>query len=227
MADAGGEDIYPEPLKVDRADSVARALVSFIPGAGGPAATLVDLVITPPLERRREEWFNRVGARIVALEDEVEGFAVAALVEDEMFITAVTTASQIAVRNHSEEKLTALKNAVVSVALRTEPDVERQAVFLSLLDYLTPSHIRLLRFFQDPRGFLAQSGRGPRGAIGETTRDIVLEHVPGIPPDAYGLLCQDLDNRDLVDFPKPPTLGLTDERTTWFGDAFLRFISEQ
>ncbi len=149
---------------------------------------------------------------------------VASLTDDEDFITAMTAASQIAMRNHSEAKLAALRNAVVNAALQTEPDAERQLVFLSLLDYLTPAHLRLLFFFGNVPASLRYSAVTRPTAM---TRDIVLEHVPGIPPDAYGLLCQDLDNRDLVHFPKPPTLGLTDERTTSFGDAFLRFISEQ
>ena len=226
MADAQSRESFPQPRAVDRADSAVRTLLTSIPGLGAPAAQLLATVITPRLDKRRVDWLNEVANDLGRLERTVAGFRVGSLVEDDEFITAVTTAGQIAIRNHREEQLTALKNAVVSVALRTEPDAERQSVFLSLLDYLTPAHIRLLRFFQDPRGFLARSGRGSVGAVPDTTRDIVLRVLPSIPPDAYDLLRQDLENRGLVDFPAPPTLGLTDERTTAFGEAFLRFISE-
>ena len=208
----------------DRVHSVVRVAIAEIPLLGGPASGLFANVITPPLERRRVAWMNDIADYLDRLEEEVEGFTVASLVEDDEFITAVTAASQIAIRNHSEEKLAALKNAVVNVALRTEPDVERQSVFLSLVDYLTPAHLRLMFFFRDIRASVRYSAVTRPGA---TTRDIVLEQAPGIPRDAYDLLRQDLENRDLVHFPKPPTLGLTDERTTEFGEAFLRFISEQ
>ena len=223
MASAHSHDRFPEPKVLDYADSTVRALAAAIPLLGGPAIKLMDRVITPPLEYRRVNWLNHLADRLDRLEEAVAGFSVASLVDDDEFITAVTTASQIAVRNHSEEKLAALKNAVVNVALRTEPDVERQAVFLSLVDYLTPAHLRLMFFFRDIRTSLRYSAVTRPGA---TTRDIVLEQVPGIPPDAYDLLRQDLENRGLVDFPVLPTLGLTDERTTAFGEAFLRFISE-
>ena len=165
-----------------------------------------------------------IAERLSQLEEEVEGFSLESLEKDEEFITGVTAATLIALRNHDEEKLAALRNAVVNVALRSEPNVELQSIFLGLVDYLTPAHLRLLSFFGDIPRSLRYSGVTRPGA---TTRDIVLEHVPGIPPDAYDLLRQDLENRDLVRFPVQPTLGLTDEQTTWLGDAFLRFISEQ
>ena len=225
MAETDSRESFPAPSTVDRADSVARALVSLVPEAGGPAAKLIDLVIAPPLEIRRAEWFKDLAARLAGLEKQVEGFTVASLKDNEDFITAVTTASQLAIRNHDEEKLAALRNAVVNVALLTEPDVALQSVFLSLVDYLTPLHMRLLFFFEDPQALVENSGAVTPGNW--TTRDIALRHVPSIPPDAYDLLCGDLENRGLIDLPKLPTLGLTDERTTGLGDRFLRFISEQ
>lgn len=227
MASADSRDRFPEPQALDYADSTVRALVSAIPTLGGPAIRLMDIVITPPLEQRRVNWLNDLARRLEELQETIEGFTVEALAENDEFVTAFTTATLIAVRNHDEEKLAALRSAVVNVALRTEADVERQSVFLSLVDYLTPAHIRLLRFFQAPLAFVARSGRGGVGAVPDTARDIALRVLPGIPPDAYDLLCGDLENRGLIRLPKPPALGLTDERTTELGDRFLRFISEQ
>ena len=68
-------------------------------------------------------WLNDLARRLEELEETVEGFAVEALVEDDEFITALTTATLIAIRNHEEEKLATLRSAVVNVALRNEPDV--------------------------------------------------------------------------------------------------------
>ena len=129
----------------------------------------------------------------------------------------------IAIRNHDEEKLAALQNAVVNVALRTEADQELQAVFLSLVDYLTPLLMRLLRFFEQPRAFVARSRRDTSGA--RTTREIALRVLPDLPPEAYDLLCRDLETRGLVQLRSEPTIGLTDERPTELGKRFLSFIS--
>ena len=224
MADTESREPFPQPSPVDRGHDVARTLLSSLPGLGGPAATLLALVISPPLERRRADWFNGLADRLERLEQTVEGLFLEGLRDDENFITAATTATLIALRNHKGEKLEALQNAVVNVARGTESDTDLQAVFLSLVDYLTPLHMRLLRFFQDPRAFGA---RRWQQSIGSSTRDIVLAALSEIPASAYDLLCGDLENRGLISLPRPPGLSLTDERTTGLGERFLRFISEQ
>ena len=223
MVGADSRAPFPERSALDHADSAARALVSFIPGVGGPAAKLLDVVIAPPLERRRRDWFHGLAERLDSLERKVEEITVESLRDDEEFITAATTVSMIAIRNHDEEKLAALQNAVVNVALRTEPDLELRAVFLSLLDYLTPLHMRLLRFFEDPRAFVEHSR--PESAGARTTREIALSVLTDLPPEAYDLLCRDLENRGLVRLPTEPTIGLTNEGPTELGGRFLRFIS--
>ena len=223
MARSDSREPFPQPSAIDHVDAAARTLVSLVPAFGGPAIRLLDLVLAPPYQRRRANWFNQLAARLDRLEQAVEGLTVESLRDDEDFITAVNSATLIALRNHNEEKLTALQNAVVNVALRTESDPELQSVFLSLVDYLTPSHMRLLRFFQDTRVFPESSRLSP----GLTTRDVVLGLFPDMPPAAYDLLCRDLENRGLISLPRPPGLGVTDERTTELGDRFLRFINEQ
>ena len=225
MAEADSREPFPEPSMVDHADAVARILLSLVPEVGGPAAKLLDLVIAPPLQRRRVDWFNHLADRLTRLEQAVEGFTVESLTDNEEFITAVLTASQIALRSHNQEKLAALRNAVVNVALETEPDAELQSVFLNLVDYLTPLHMRVLSFFEAPRAFVEGSAGGAVGAV--TTRDIALRVLPDVPPDAYDWLCRDLENRGLIHLPTEFTIGLTDERPTEFGHRFLRFISEQ
>ena len=223
VADAESPEAFPQPSPADRGHDVVRALLSSLPGLGGPAATLLAVVLSPPLEQRKADWFNGLAERLDRLEHTVEGLSLEKLRDDENFITAATTATLIALRNHRGEKLEALQNAVINVARETESDADLQAVFLSLVDYLTPLHMRLLRFFQDPG---ALGARRWQASILSSTRDIVLAALPEIPPSAYDLLCKDLENRGLISFPVTPGLGLTDERTTALGNRFLRFINE-
>ena len=109
MADAGNRQSVPEPSAGDRVHSVARVAIAQLPILGGPASELFANVVTPPLERRRVDWMNDVADRLDRLEQTVDGFSVASLTEDDDFVTAITTASQIAIRNHREEKLGALE----------------------------------------------------------------------------------------------------------------------
>ena len=202
VPDAASRGPFPQPSAPDRGHAVARALLSSVPGLGGPAAKLLGQVLSPPLERRKVEWFNGLADRLERLEHTVEGLSAEGLRDDEDFVTAATTATLIALRTHRGEKLEALRNAVVNVARGAEPDTDLQALFLGLVDYLTPPHMRLLRFFQHPEAFGAQRWR--QYSIGSSVRDIVLDALPEIPPGAYDLLCSDLENRGLITLPRPP-----------------------
>jgi hypothetical protein len=141
----------------------------------------------------------------------------------------VQHATQIAVRTHQQEKLDALRNAVLNVAAGTAPGDDLQLMFLGFVDAFTPLHLRMLKFLQHPDK--------PDG-IGSTAvpTDILVSNFP----DSKGSegFCEqtftDLSDRSLVEPSR--TAGLrwlrsvqTDEaifskHTSRLGDAFLAFI---
>lgn len=59
-------------------------------------------------------------------------------------------ASHAAIRTHQEEKLKALRNAVLNIAIGRTPDEDEQAVFLWYIDSLTTWHLRILKFLENP-----------------------------------------------------------------------------
>ena len=70
-----------EKTKGDAAYAVARGVLGFIPYAGSSAIELLNAVITPPLERRRQAWMTDIGERLEKLE--ADGFDIAALQKNE------------------------------------------------------------------------------------------------------------------------------------------------
>lgn len=94
------------------------------------------------------------------METEVENFKIENLSDNEIFITTVMHATQVAIRNHQREKLEALRNAVISSALGVHVDQDMQQMFLEFIDGLTPSPLRVLSFLDDPRAiFQNKSGK--------------------------------------------------------------------
>lgn len=65
----------------------------------------------------------------------------------------VLQATQIALRTHQEEKLEALRNAVVNSTSGQVLEDDVRAVFLNLVDTFTPTHLRILKYFQDRGSF--------------------------------------------------------------------------
>src|SRR5882724_2605280 len=138
----------PEAEKKDKAIVIVRAAIGSIPYAGNAAIELMPLLFTAPLERRRQDWMNEIAGALRELEKDC-GVSMDHLQSDEAFISVLVQATQAAIRNHQQEKITALRNAVMNSASGAEIEEDLQLLFVRFVDELTPSHFSLLKFFRD------------------------------------------------------------------------------
>lgn len=212
----------PKQSKGDLVHAATKAGLSAIPVLGGAAAELFQLVIQPPLERRRTEWMAAIGEKLQNLED--NGLKLERLAENEEFITAAMHASNIALRTHQQEKLDALRNAVLNVAVGQAPDAALQHMFFRWIDSLSPLHLRMLKFFQAPN---------PQPGLSMGGLSSVLEHnMPELRGQRhiYDQVWKDLYANGLVNTDSLHVMmsgnGLVQKRTSELGDAFIRFIAD-
>lgn len=214
-----------EPPKQSKADLVhlaAKAGLSAIPVLGGPAAELFQLLIQPPLERRRAEWMAAIGEKLQELEE--NGVRLDRLAENEDFITAAMHASNIALRTHQQEKIDALRNAVLNVAVGQAPTDALQHMFFRWIDTLSPLHLRMLKFFQAPT---------PQPGLSIGALSSVLEHnMPELSGQRHiydqvwkDLYASGLVNTDGLNVTMSGN-GLAQKRTSDLGDVFISFISD-
>lgn len=150
----------PKPTIGDRLHTLARAGVGSIPLVGAAATELLNFLVAPPLEKRRRKWMESVGEALRALEQEGR-LRLEDLQTNEVFIDTVMHASLVAVRNSQQDKIDALRNAVLNAALPSPPEESIQAIFLNLVDSSTVWHLRILRLFDDPPRWFNENGRGP------------------------------------------------------------------
>lgn len=222
----------PEPEKWDKVHTAVKAGIAFIPGIGGTAAELFSMVIAPPLEKRRNQWLDDIAERLKSLEGVVDGFRVEDLSQNETFITVVMHATQVVIRNHQQEKLEALRNAVLNAAMPKDPEDDRQLMFLNFIDELTPWHLRLLHFFNDPETWGSQHNINyPKWNSGgpDTLLEFTFEELRG-QRDFYDQVVRDLYYRGLMSIDSLHTgimtvQGMFDSRTTEMAKDFLAFIS--
>jgi len=80
------------------------------------------------------------------LEDN-QGIKLETLQNNELFITIIAQTTSAAVRNHQQEKMEALSNAIMNSALNPNMEEDLQLMFVRFVEELTPPHLRLLRFF--------------------------------------------------------------------------------
>lgn len=211
----------PSSSAGDKLHLLVRAVLSAVPGVGGPATELFNAIVTPPLERRRQEWMEMVGVEISRL-SATRNIEIEHLHDNEAFVSTLMQASQAALRTHQEEKLEALRNAVVNSALPEAPDESTQLIFLNHIDRFTEWHIRILRLFDNP----PESSSVLSGALVhvlENTYPELLGHR-----SFYDQIWKDLKDNGLVNTDSLHVLmtgqGLAECRTTHFGKKFLRFI---
>ncbi len=215
----------------DIAHSVAKTLLSAIPGIGGPAAEIFGAILLPPLMRRRAEWIDSMAERLLMVERQVKGFKIKELSNNDKFITTITHATQVAVRNHQKEILEALRNAVLNAALPNAPEEDLQLMFLNFVDTLTSWHLRVLKFFNDPRAWPEKwDFLYPDVSTGSAAK-LLEARFPKLRGrrDFYDQLVKDLFNRGLMNTDSlhvtTAGLGIFASRTTDLGRRFVEFIT--
>jgi len=120
---------------------------------GGTVTEVLSVVLAPAVARRRDEWFKELADALDEVERKVEGFKVGNLQHNEIFVSAVIQATRTALGTHQQEKLTALRNAVLNTALNKILDDDKQVVFWSLIEVLSGTHLVLLDLFNNRGGF--------------------------------------------------------------------------
>jgi len=217
----------------DYAHAGVKAGLSTAPFLGGPLAEFFSIVVAPPLEKRRTAWLVEIFSRLKSLEEKVEGFKIENLAENEVFISTLLYATQAAMRTHQNEKLAALKNAVINSAIRPSIDENLQLMFLNLVDRYTRWHLIILQFLDDPREYGKRySISYPNWSGGGTAS--VLEHaIPQLKGQRkfYDQIVKELFSDGLLNSDTFMHTTMTDQgmfasRTTDMGKQFLDFIKE-
>jgi hypothetical protein len=225
-------DTAPKATAADVTHTAIKAAIGSVPGIGSAAAEVFSSIITPPLSKRKDEWIESIVEGLKNLKDQVDDFSIENLKDDEVFITTVSYATQIAIRNHQAEKLNALKNAILNTALRNAPDDDLQLIFLNYIDTSTEWHLRILAFLDSPQGWFEENGRQPpnihMGAKSSVLEN-AFEELRG-KRTFYDLIVEDLNVKQLIGTNSLHTMmsggGIMQSVTTGIGAQFLAFISD-
>jgi len=219
--------------------AVSKGAVSAIPLVGGAISEFIATAVGLPLSKRRDEWFEDLESRLRELEQQIGGFSLKTLGDNEQFVSAAAQATQAAMRTHQNEKIEALRNAVLNTAIENGGDSDRQSILISLIDRLTPAHLRLLEHLRHPSftgshpEFLSWTLDKLKDA-NKRWEDLprwVRDHVPGskdYSQQFIKLLFSDIYSAGLTDIhpdSRPKPQDLPGGKTTEIGDQFLDFIT--
>ncbi|CAL8980268.1 hypothetical protein PROP_03095 [Propionicimonas sp. T2.31MG-18] len=126
----------------------------MIPVVGSPIAIVLGLVMGYGYNKRMEQWRDAVAEAITDLQNRMDKpLDLEALAEDPDFLDTLVAATRAAQGTSREEKLLALRNAVANSLLPTAPEDDLRLRFIRIIDEMTPPHLLVLRFLNDPRGW--------------------------------------------------------------------------
>jgi hypothetical protein len=207
-------------------------IISAVPAAGGPLQVVFENIFASPIEKRKHAWLEQLAEVMTEVQERVAELTPEKLVENEAFVTVTLHASQVAIRNHQNAKLEALRNAVLNSALPNSLQEDEQMIFLRLIDQLTPWHLSILALLDNPlqwmeRNKVQNPGRGMGGV------SAVIEHcLPDLrgQRDTYDQLIRDLQAEGLMGQGQFTHLTMTgnamiQSRTTDRGKRFIKFIT--
>jgi hypothetical protein len=222
----------PEPSGKDIAHTAVRAVVSSVPLVGGPAVELFNLVVTPPIEKRRQEWMRAIGEGLQQLEEK-QKTVVEDLKANDVFIDTVLQASQAVVRTSQNDKKEALRNAVLNAALPHPPSESRQHMFISWVETYTVWHLRLLKLFSDPIKWYEERRRQPpQYVIAGSLGQMLCDAYPDLRSerDFYEKVAMDLYHDGLFRSEhlhvNMSGQGVYEKRATPLAEEFLQFIAD-
>lgn len=121
---------------------------------GNIASEFFDLMISKPLDKRKDAWLQDLSDSLIKLQEQVEGLELENLIEDELFQIIILDATNVAIKTHQKLKRQALLNACLNCAKRINISEDKQLIFIKAIDQLTDMDIKLLKFLYKPDNFL-------------------------------------------------------------------------
>ena len=140
-------------------EGVVEGAVGIVPIVGNPLAVAFAMSMGWAYNKRMQAWLRDLAEAVTELQETAEGWPrFEDLAEHDVFVDAVINASRAAQATHQEEKLAALRNGVLNSLGPDAPTTDEQSRFFRLVEQFTPSHLRLLIFFDDPGAFFDAAG---------------------------------------------------------------------
>lgn len=226
----------PEPLepksaarrKTEEGMELAAAAVPF---AGGVLSVRYAQLFRRADQRRFEQWQQQMDETLDKLRSAAEGRSIESLFDDDDFVDSLAAATRIAERNASDEKRRCLQNALFNVGRGAAPAADKCAIFFRYVEDLTPSHMQLMRFLDNPPRYFQDHDLGwPNVGMGALMSVVQVAFPEWAADEAFLMtLAGDLESRGLVESPGFKTVmtadGLRTQRSTAKGIEFAQFVS--
>lgn len=181
-------EVYPE---VDPTGDKVYRLVETVTSVVPAGQQMLHSLIAPPIQKRMELWIKQTEEKLKILEENKK-IDLNELNSRPEFSALLLRTIQAAAVTSQDEQLTNLRNYILNISLKPDISEDEAFVFLEVIKDFTPSHVRVLKFYNSPEDYLdkiieLQQGtiKGiikPRGTIPQGQE---LSHVFGYGEPEY------------------------------------------
>lgn len=217
--------------KKDISYAIAKAGLGSIPLVGAVASELLQLIVTPPLEKRRSEWMEQIGQKLKTLEEN-QSIDLNDLQENEIFIDVVLQCTQEVIKTSEKEKIGYFQNAILNTAIGENPEIAEIQIFLKFISDFTVWHIKILKLFDEPNEWFENNNKTIPNFMSAGLSNILEIAYPELKGrrQFYDLIWDDLERAGMHKtsglHASMTGSGLMASRTTDFGKKFLDFITD-
>lgn len=155
--------------------NVLKAALATAPFCGGLASLMSDYIPSRRF-KRLEEFASNIGRDLYTLREQVE----VNRIQTDEYAFVFERCFRGAADFPQREKLEAFRGILVNSVLPSSVTQDEREYFLSLVERLSVTHIRILRFMSDPRGYLAAM-RIPEAQIRGGFSTFFPVALPGVP----------------------------------------------
>ena len=212
------------------ANVAVTAATSAIPLFGGPAGVLLQELMTSSYRKRQDDWYELVAKGLEDLQNKYTDFKIEDLGQNEHFVDAVANATFLAIRTSDKEKLLLLRSTVLNIALGSSMDSDKTAIFQRYLGELTPSHIRILIFLDNPKSFYEANGVPWPNLMMGSVASLRQEIISDLDGDFCNLIVKDLNNSGLIANANlnvtQSGAGLATSLSSSLGKEFVNFLND-
>lgn len=145
-------DVFPtvEPAS-DKIYRLTEAVASLVPAG----TTLLQSLVTPPIQRRLETWINKIEERLLLLHQSGR-IDLEELSRRDDFSALVLRIIHVAAATSQKEQLENLQNFAINIALKPDIAEDELYIILDIISSYTPSHVKVLKFYHDPKSYLTR-----------------------------------------------------------------------
>lgn len=176
--------------------NIFKAVLSTVPFTGGIASLITDYIPSSRLVRL-EEFAQRVAEDLKSVADKVDE----TYLRTDEFAHIFEQSFKGAAEHYQREKLEAFRGILVNAAVRHDVSQEEKEHFLVMANNLSVLQLRILRFMEEPKRYLAEVGI-EEGAVRGGFSDMFRTVLPGLDLEVIRSAFGDLHQLGLINTDK-------------------------